>query len=376
MYDLSKLDEYVKSLGHVGIPFCGLEVRQHHKVIYRGFENFTEEEKARGTNENSIVWLFSATKVITCIAGMRLVEEGKIGLDDPVSKYLPEYGKMKVNTKDGLRDAETVMLVRHLFSMSSGLNYSLSSPSLVQAKENGMKTTRELVCAIADEPLEFDPGTSYRYSLSHDVLAAVIEVASGMTFGEYLKKFIFDPLGIKSMGFAPDAEIKSRFAGQYSYDNGSYTCSFRETVNGFILSDKYESGGAGLYSNLLDYIKITDAIACGGTAENGYRILRPETIALMEVNQNTVAGLRVFHGSPCRHGYGWGLCGQVHMDPEISQSHSPVGQFGWDGAAASYALIDRKNELAIFFLTHIFSCGYAYERVHPTIRNLVYDAIK
>lgn len=376
MYNFKKLDEYIKSLEHVGIPFCGLEVRHHHNVVYRSFQNFSVEEKARGTNENSIVWLFSTTKIITCICSMRLVEEGKIGLDDAVSKYLPEFADIKVKTKDGLRDANTVMLVRHLFSMSAGLNYSISSPSLMTARENKNATTRELVRAVANEPLEFDPGTNYRYSLCHDVLAAIIEVVSGMTFAEYLKKFIFDPLEIKNMGFFPDESVKSRFAGQYSYDNAFYTSVLRDTVNSFTLSDKYESGGAGLYSNLLDYVKIIDAVACGGVAKNGYRILRPETVALMEENQLCKAGLNTFHDSPRQHGYGWGLCGRVHMDPAISLSYSPAGEFGWDGAAACFTFMDRKNEIAVFFETHVFGCGYAYERIHPHIRDLVYDAIK
>lgn len=376
MYDFRELKKYMESLEDAGIPLCGIEVRHHHKTVFRDFEGYEDAEKTKKMNENSLVWLFSVTKVVTCIAAMRLVEEGKLGLDDRLDKYIPEFSEMKVNEKGNLRPASTPILVRHLFSMSAGLTYNCNSPSLLEARKNSGATTLDVVKAMAREPLEFDPGTDYRYSFCHDVLAALIEVVSGMTFGEYLKKIIFEPLGITNMGFVLSDEDQKRMAQQYTYNMANYTSSVREIANGYRLTDRYESGGAGLYATVTDYVKIPDTIACGGVSEDGYRLLRPETIALMEKNELCEKGLKTFRASPRQHGYGWGLCGRVHMRPEISLAKSPAGEFGWDGAAASYALIDRKNELAVFFATHVMGCGYAYERIHPHIRDLIYTEIK
>ena len=122
--------------------------------------------------KSNTYWLYSASKVITCTALMQLVDKGSIGLDDPVSKYLPEYKEMMVKDGSSVRKAENAMTIRHLLTMQSGLNYDLMAPSirkLLKEKDN-KATTREIIGALANEPLDFEPGTRYQYSLSHDVL--------------------------------------------------------------------------------------------------------------------------------------------------------------------------------------------------------------
>jgi CubicO group peptidase (beta-lactamase class C family) len=240
------------------------------------------------------------------------------------------------------------------------------------SEQNG--STLDVVRAMAKDPLSFEPGTRYKYSLCHDVLAAVVEVVSGMRFSEYLSRYIFEPLGVVDMGFRPTEEQKSRFSALYMYKNGTGSAHEVEIQNRFIITPDYDSGGAGLFSTVDEYMKIITVIACGGTTADGYRILKPETISMMGKNHLPEAGLNDFSNTRL-FGYGWGLCGRAHMNPTLSCSLAPVGEFGWDGAAAAFSMIDAKNRVALYFGTHLFGCSYGYHMVHPTIRNLVYEGI-
>ena len=145
--------------------------------------------------------------------------------------------------------------------------------------------------------------------------------------------------------------------------------------NKFILSPEYDSGGAGLFSSVDEYMKIISVIACGGTTSDGYTILKPETIRMMGENRLSADCLNNFVSTRF-YGYGWGLCGRAHFDPVRSASLSPVGEFGWDGAAAAVVMIDPTNRISLYFGTHVFGSHYAYHMIHPTIRNMVYEALE
>ena len=221
----------------------------------------------------------------------------------------------------------------------------------------------------------FEPGTHYRYSLCHDVLGAVVEVASGMRFSEYLQKNIFDPLGMVDIGFRPNEEQKSRFSAIYSHKAGNRTCKQVPLVNRFILGSDYDSGGAGLFSTVDEYMKLITALSLGGTAKNGYKVLSEESVRMMGENRLSDSCINNFVNTRL-YGYGWGLCGRAHTDPVRSMSLSPIGEFGWDGAAAAFSLIDPVNRISLYFGTHVFGCQYAYHIIHPTIRNMVYEALE
>ena len=366
----------MQSMPARGIPGCELAIAKDGAIVYRTSVGFADAAKTKPMNNRNLYWIFSATKVITCIAAMRLVEEGKLSLDDPVSKYIPEYAHLTVKQKDGTAaPAQNVMTIEHLFTMTGGLNYDLNTPSIRKALERKEDSTLDLVRAMAKEPLEFEPGEHYKYSLCHDVLAAVIEVITGMRFSEYLDTLIFKPLGIKNMGFTPSAEQLSRFPAMYTFRSGTMTVTEKELCNRYHLSPNYDSGGAGLFASVDEYIKIIAAIANGGVTADGYRILKPETIALMQENRlhdvarNDFVTDRLF-------GYGWGLCGRVHMDPIVSLSRSPIGEFGWDGAANAFVMIDPINRVALYYGTQIMSCKYGYCVLHPTLRDLAYEGLQ
>ena len=170
------LTEFLKNVDHNLIHDCEIVVFKEHKCIYKN--RFTADDVDPSEDKKDMYYLFSATKVITATATMRLVEEGKIGLDDPVKKYLPEFAELYVLKGGEKVKAKNVLTVRHLLSMQGGFNYNLGHEEIVKIKEQSgnMASTREVVSAIAKMPLVFEPGENYLYSLCHDVLAAVVEI--------------------------------------------------------------------------------------------------------------------------------------------------------------------------------------------------------
>ena len=374
--NFTELENYLKNIDTNIIPDCEIAVYKDHKCLYKNSfarPNYPEEEK-----EKDLYYLFSASKVITCTAAMRLIEDEKLGLDDPVSKYLPEFAKLYVLKEGKKVPAENTLTVRHLMSMQGGFTYDLGFEGIKKVREesNNKATTREVVSALSRMPLSFEPGENYQYSLCHDILAAVIEVASGKKFSEYLNEVIFSPLGIKDITFTPTEDVIKRMKRQYKVDLRYFTALPQEPECVYRLTDNHESGGAGMIASLNDYVKFADALACGESKE-GYRILKPETLRLMKTNQLGETALKTLR-SPTSHfnGYGYGLGVRTMMEPEKDFSLSPKGEFGWDGAAGAFCLIDTDNHLSVFYAQHVLSCGYVYQNVHKAIRNLVYKALE
>lgn len=375
--NFKKLDALLETQPERGIPFCELIVTHHGETVYHKWVGTADAEGKVPYTPRHLCWIFSATKIITCVAAMRLVEEGKIRLSDPVSLYLPSFKDLKILQKDKtVTPTEGEMTVEHLFTMTGGLDYNLRRPAVVKAMEEGRDSTLELVSEFAKDPLLFEPGTHYIYSLCHDVLAAVVEVASGMRFSEYLQKVIFDPLGVTDTGFRLSEEQASRMCSSFDFDFAKGTSAPRIPDNQYAFSDHYDSGGAGLFSCPEEYVKVLTALACGGTAKNGYRLLKPETIAMMEENRLCHAAWRDFINRNGRHyGYSWGLCGRVHVNPTYSLSKASKGEFGWDGAAGAFTLVDRAKEVAVYYAQQVRGCNYVYNVIHPLLRNEVMEAL-
>jgi len=370
------LVDYLNSLEKHGTPGCDCVIYHEHKPVFRHITGFADAEKTKPLTEKNTYWLYSATKVITCTAVMQLIEKGKIGLDDPVYYYLPEYKDLKVKKGSHIEPAKNTMTIRHLLTMQSGLNYNLESQSIKKAIEETKRegTTRQLIKALADEPLDFEPGTHYQYSLSHDVLGAIIEVVSGMKFSVYLDEYIFKPLGMKNTGFELTPERETNMSGQFEFRADTMTTVPVTKKNVYVLLKNFESGGAGLISTADDYILFLNAMCNYGTSADGYRLLSPKSIDLMRTNQLHDVSKKDFDLLG-KVGYSYGLGVRTLVEKEQSGARSPLGEFGWDGAAGAYALIDVENHLAIFYVQHVLCHNYIYEVAHPTIRNLTYEML-
>lgn len=374
--DFSRLDAYLDSLGSAGVPGCDLVVYRDHAPIYRRAAGWRDVDRTEPVRGDETYCLYSCTKVFTACAAMQLIERGLLSPDDPVAAYLPAYAKLTVRDGDVVRPARRVMTIRHLMSMQSGLDYELESPAILETLKatGGRATTRELAEAKAKDPLCFEPGTNFLYSLSHDVLGAVIEVASGRRFSEYLRENIFDPLALGTVGFALREVDKPRQAAQYVFDDEKQApvpCGNDE--NHYCLTPNFESGGAGLVCDVADYIAFADAIACGGVGKNGARILSPEMIQLWSANQLGPDARRSFDEWN-RKGYSYALGVRTRVDLSIGGSGA-IGEFGWDGAAGAWTMIDPHNHLSAFYAMHVRNFGYCYDVIHPTLRSLIYDAV-
>lgn len=373
--DFSKLDRLLDDMPGRGIPACEIAVTHDGKLLHRYSVGYSDHAKTKKVSGDTLYRLFSISKTITCTAAMRLIEEGKLSLDDPVSKYIPEYAHLTVEDgAGGVVPCTVPMTVLHLFTMTAGLTYRTDLPSIAAAVQKPGATTLDIVRAMAGDPLLFQPGEHYKYSFCHDVLAAVVEIVSGMRFSEYVQKIILDPLGMKNTGLHPTPEHEARFCEMYTHVTHNGTAVERDLSNGYALAPGYESGGAGFFGCTDDLIKFAAALSLGGTAENGYRLLKTETVEMMEQNRLTDAQLAGFIHHKL-HGYGWGLCGRVHMNPVYSLSRSSVGEFGWDGAANALILVDRKKRFALYYAAAVMECSYGFSIMHPLIRNLSYEAV-
>ena len=368
-----KLTHYLESLKDSDdIKGLDVIVKKNHEVIYRHKQGYNDYDCTRPVSETDLYYLYSCTKIVTMTACMQLVEEGKIRLDAPVSDYLPcsvsdylpEFAHMKVaddytmgdfrnmpNQSSPTHPAKNPILIRELMAMTAGLSYNTTSePILELKKKSGNKAaTREMVSAIAEMPLLYEPGTRHAYSLGHDVIAAVVEVASGQKFRDYVTEHIFKPLGVDDVYFHLREEDKGRLADQYSCDFKTGEKS-RHEGNTFELTDEYDSGGAGLITTVDCYSTLLDALACGGVGANGTRILSQESIDAIRTPQLNAVQLDDFTMKGMfRPGYNYGLGVRVLVDD--TKAKSPAGEFGWDGAA------DPKNGISLFYAQRRFGAS-------------------
>lgn len=385
-----KLTQYLESLKDSD-DIKGLDViiKKDHKVIYRHKQGYNDYDCTRPVSENDLYYLYSCTKIVTMTACMQQVEAGKINLDAPVSEYLPEFANMKVadnyvmgnfgnmpNQSSPAHPAKNPIHIRELMAMTAGLSYNTTSEPIVEMKKkSGNKaSTREMVGAIAQMPLLYEPGTRHAYSLGHDVIAAVIEVVTGQKFRNYVMEHIFKPLGVDDVSFHLREEDKERLADQYSCDFKTGEKS-RHEGNSFELTDEYDSGGAGLITTVDCYSTLLDALACGGVGANGNRILSQESIETMRTPQLNAVQLDDFTMKGMfRPGYNYGLGVRVLVDG--TKAGSPEGEFGWDGAAGAYALVDPKNGISLFYAQAILGLRGVYSDIHPRIRDLLYECME
>lgn len=367
------LEAYLDQLVNLGIPGCTMRIWKDHEQIYA--HSSGEAEHGRPMRGDETYWMYSATKIVTATAVMQLVEKGLLHLDDPVCNYLPAYRHLTVRDGKNVRPASTVMTIRHLLTMCGGLNYDCESQAFRDcvARCGSAASTIRVVEALATQPLDFDPGTHFQYSLCHDVLAAVIEKATGVRFSEYVNQCIIRRLGISDMTFHPTEAQLQRLAARYYWDRENHPVEMERRSLKFRFSSEYESGGAGLLSDADGYILFADALANGGIGKNGERILQQETIDLMRSDQlNAVTG-RDFANRFIRPGYSYGLGVRTLVDE--TKSKSPRGEFGWDGAAGAWVMIDPKNHLAALYIQHVLDCETVYLKYHPHIRDLVYEGL-
>ncbi|MCQ2430451.1 MAG: beta-lactamase family protein [Clostridia bacterium] len=377
MYDFSLVGRFMEDVMRVqhGVPGCDVMVTRGHELLYRHTCGVSDYESKKPVAGNELYYMYSCTKPLTVTCGLRLWEEGLLDLDAPVADYLPAFRDVFL-LKGGQRvPPVNPPTVRHLFTMSAGLDYAGGGEAEAELLEKSQHTagTVEIVNTYASRPLCFEPGHEFLYSNCHDVLAAVIEVVSGMKFADYMAKVIFDPLGMSDSTFDETDAVRARLAAQYVSDpQGRVTPT--DLNNWFIVTPNYQSGGAGLITSTADYAKFADALACGGMGYNGYRLLKPETVVMLHTEQLHTFVMNNNFSCAAGPGYGYGLGVRTRIE-QVNGARSPIGEFGWDGAAGAYVMMDDLNQLSIAFSMHVLSWPFCIGYDHGTIRDMVYDVL-
>ena len=370
------MDSYIPMLG---VPGTDLVIYKDHKEIFRHQSGFDSIKDKTPVRQDALYNIYSCTKIATCVAATQLIERGEILDSDPVYAYFPEYRNIKIRSKDKygkdvLTPAKNVLTIRHLLTMTGGLDYNLQRPGILRVikETNGRAPTLDIARALAEDPFDFEPGTKYQYSLGLDVVGGIIELVSGMSLGEYMKKNIFEPLGMDNTSFGFTDEKIAKLASQYDFDPGnSCAVEIPKNRNPFVFGTEYESGGAGLISCVNDQILFADALSNDGVGKTGNRILSKAGVELMSSNKLSPAVLATMEMvQAVGYGYGYGV--RTNMDPSFGGNLSPVGEFGWDGAKGAYFSADPKNRLAFYYAEHM---GGLAPVIYPRLRNLVYSCL-
>ncbi|MGN8648262.1 serine hydrolase domain-containing protein [Gracilibacillus sp. HCP3S3_G5_1] len=379
----NRLDDLLKDFINNGPAGVALSVVKENQSIYENYMGYADLDKQKFINDNTIYRIYSMSKVVTCVAGLQLLERGKILLTDPLSGYLPEFKDMQVLENRQLVNAKREITIKDLFTMTSGLTYGGEQTEVERLTRQVMAEVRDqeqsgnisklrlLSKKLSENPLEFHPGTHWKYGLSHDVLGALIEEVSGKSFGEYLAEHIFQPLGMQDTFFKVPVAKKHRLATLYDRQETGELVRNKRLDSSAEPIAAFESGGAGLHSTLSDYQKFAHCLALGGTMDN-ISIISKHTIQLMAQNHLPEELLPEL-GWNYENGYGYGLGVRVMIDQTKGGSNSSIGEFGWSGLAGTYVLIDPVEQLSAVYMQQMLPNFEFYHQ--PRIRNVVYGAI-
>ena len=361
----SELNNRIEEIrAEAGVPYLDVICYRSHKEIYR----YVSGENATG---KELLYMYSCGKPVTVTAALRLVEDGKMSLDDPVMRYLPEVKNAFILNEQGEKVCVgEKMTVRHLFTMTAGFTYDLTTPPIKElvATQKQTAVLRDFIAKFVATPLSFTPGQQFQYSLCHDVLAAVMEVVSKKKFSQYVKDEIFAPLQMQNSSF----DNSERNVANVYFANADKSVMKLDEGKILLPTPKYESGGGGLVSTAEDYIRFADALACGGTAKNGYSVL--SATGIRELATEQVGNISVHNTFTCVQGddYGYGLGVRVRQKP--TAWGLPIGEFGWDGAAGSYVMIDPQREVSVFIGMHVRNWPEVFTGKHLQIVEAIYKA--
>jgi CubicO group peptidase (beta-lactamase class C family) len=367
------------------IPGAILLIQQHGHPVY--FENFgvRDIDSRHPMTPDTIFRLYSMSKPITSVAAMMLVEEGKLALGDPVSKYIPAFADVKVGVEKPddtgklalvLEPLKHPITVEDLLRHTSGLTYGFYGDSAVRKLYansdlfEGDFDNAQFAARIAKLPLAEQPETLWDYGHSTDVLGRVIEVASGQSLFSFEKQRLLDPLGMTDTAFyVADANKRPLLAQPLPDDRFvSPIAGIRDPMT----PRRWESGGAGMVGTIGDYARFAQMLLNGGSLD-GRRYLKPETVAAMtsdHIGPETHIARDYFYFPGAGSGFGLGFAVRTAQPAETP---SPPGEYRWDGVAGTFFLIDPKDDM---FVICMMQSPSQRGRIETAVRDLVYQALQ
>ena len=367
------------------LPGAVVSIAHHGTLVLEEAYGFRDREAGAAMQVDDIFRIASMTKPIVTVAALMLAEEGKLLLPDAVSKYLPEFADLRVGVEDAeetmlLRPLHQPMTVQDLMRHTSGLTYGLFGASRIKSlyKEAGVfslgNTNAQMVTKLAALPLCYQPGTTFDYGMSTDVLGRVIEVISGKRLSEFLAERLFQPLRMHDTGF-----VLPHAAGRVAEPMIDRATGKRPSFIDPLTPVPWESGGGGLSSTAADYLRFAQMLLSGGLLE-GIRYLSPSTVALMASDHlppGTAfdpATLPLFGGEAPMPAMGqsFGLGVAVRTQPGINPLPGSVGTYYWGGVTGTYFWIDPKEDFVAIMLTQAPADRLRYRYL---IQQLVYAAL-
>ena len=367
-------------------------VARRGKVAYLSPVGMMDVEREKPMAEDTIFRIYSMTKPIATVALMMLYEHSHFQLGDQVYKYIPEWRNLEVYVSGEYpnfvkKPPERDMTIRDLLTHTSGLTYGASAESgtpvgaayqKLEVMDRRKGTLKEMVQDVAELPLEFSPGSRWNYGISTDVCGYLVEVISGMSLDEYLKKYIFEPLGMVDTGFHVPSEKADRFAANYNRDANKRLQLMDDPANSaYLTPPTFFSGGGGLVSTAADYYRFCQMLLNGGELD-GVRLLGPRTIEYMTINHLpgnqdlTDLSISAF-SETANEGVGFGLGLAVIIDLVKSQQVGSLGEYYWGGAASTIFWIDPAQDLIVILLTQIMPSNTFNFR--GQLKSLIYPAI-
>lgn len=379
------LEENVKS-GH--IAGGNVAVMYKGEEIYYAEAGYADIANGKKIRKDSIFRLYSMSKPITAAAVMLLVERGVLDMLDPIAKFIPTFEHMTVATPNGDVAATKPVTVKDCMCMTSGLPYGtdpdISSQDVgcvfdemyERLYSDNQMSTVEFAIKLGNCRLDFEPGTAWRYGTSADVLGAVIEVATGMRFGDFLKKEFFEPLGMKDTGFGVPADKLDRLTVVYEETAEGlveYHGNHLGIINHMDKENAFQSGGAGLVSTIADYEKFTQMLMNGGCYE-GRRYLSPRTVEYLTHSRLTPQQSVNLEYWENLAGFTYGNLMRIMDDPAKAVINGSVGEYGWDGWLGPYFANIPKEDLTMLLMVQRVHTG-TFD-VTRKMRNVLASAIE
>ena len=358
---LEQLTQYMdKQVEGDRLPGILTAIYRKGHLAHKSLHGCMDIASGKPVQEDTIFRIYSMTKPITSLAVMMLLEEGHIHIDDPIADFIPAFNNSKVSIEGGRTvEQESPISIRHLLTHTSGVSAGGHAGNDV--------TLKDYVEAIASSPLQFQPGTTWQYSVATDVLGYLVEVVSGQPFAEYLADHIFKPLEMEDTAFHVAANKLSRLMTPYRSDNLTDPVN-NDQIHDFTRPTLSPRGAAGLTSTADDYLKFCICLLNGGDP-----IIGRKTLAWMTSNHLLPHQHPYTLGTRTDYGYGFGLGFRVALDVGQARTMTSIGEYGWSGMLKTVFWIDPQEELIGLFMTqHQPTAVYP---LHNIFRNLVYQAI-
>jgi CubicO group peptidase (beta-lactamase class C family) len=391
-FSASRLDRIAPFLDHHYvengiIPGAQTLIWRRGEIVHHSLTGSMDLLRKKPVSTDTIFRIYSMTKPITSVAVLMLLEEGLIALDDPVSRFLPGFAALKLADGSAPKRAMTVLdLMRH----TSGLTYGFLNRTDIDAEyrrlrigepdmEGGLSA---MIAALQTLPVEFSPGEAWNYSVSTDVLGALVALLAGMSFADFVRQRILEPLGMADTDFFVPPEKRERFATCYLmkderlalWDDGLKTMRYA-------VPPQLQSGGGGLTGTAADYLRFCRMLLNKGEVD-GIRLLSPKTVAMMTTNHlpggAEIADLMPSSDSFSETGYrgvGFGLGVAVTQNLVRAALPGSTGEYGWGGVAGTFFFIDPKEELILVFMTQVIDNQARRTRLRRELRTLIYSAM-